>query len=242
MTRVLALEPPWNVTVRGRQSGRGLIESLLRKDPDYGARGYGKTGEYLSEMPISENRAENRAENQPADERLIEAVLLGFGLLVSRYKKKVFLIVAKYARDADELDDVCQDIFIKIYQGLKKYRGDAPFDHWLSKLAVNACYDLLRKRQRAPDKVPMETLDFSTLIMPDRGEMSGNEAWEILRPALARLSPEDRLVITLLNLEEKSVREIAALTGWSEAKVKVRAFRARKELKRMLEDNNGRRS
>ena len=56
---------------------------------------------------------------------------------------------------------------------------------------------------------------------------------------LVRLRPEDRLVITLLNLEEKTVRDVSALTGWSEANVKVRAFRARKELKRILEDSNG---
>jgi RNA polymerase sigma-70 factor (ECF subfamily) len=86
--------------------------------------------------------------------------------------------------------------------------------------------------------VPLDDVVFS-LGNPASEEIPGGEAWEILRHALGKLRPEDRLVITLLNLEERSIREISALTGWSEAKVKVRAFRARKELKRIVEDNDG---
>jgi len=181
------------------------------------------------------------ADNTPTDERLIKAVLSGddeaFTELIRRHKRKIFLIVAKFARDNDELDDVSQEIFVKMYQGLNKYRGDAPFEHWLSKLAVNACYDMLRKRQRDADKVPLESVEFS-LSGPDSQDRRGRDAWDILRRALTRLCPEDRLVITLLNLEERSVREISDLTGWSESKVKVRAFRARKELKKILENSN----
>jgi RNA polymerase sigma-70 factor (ECF subfamily) len=181
-------------------------------------------------------------EEVSTDERLINATLSGddeaFAQLVMRHKRKVFSIVARFSRNNDELDDICQEIFINIYQSLGKYRGDAPFEHWVSKIAVNACYDMLRKRRREGVEVPFETVAFS-LRDPTTEEIPGNEAWEILKHALAKLRPEDRLVITLLNLEEKSVREISALTGWSEAKVKERAFRARKELRRILEDNNG---
>jgi len=180
------------------------------------------------------------ADDRSTDECLIKAVLSGdddaFAELIRRHKRKIFSIVAKFARDDDELDDVSQEIFVKIYQGLNKYRGDAPFEHWLSKLAVNACYDLLRKRQREADKVPLETVEFS-LSSPDQDGRS-RDAWDILRHAMTGLCPEDRMVITLLNLEEKSVREISDLTGWSESKVKVRAFRARKELKKILEKSD----
>lgn len=173
------------------------------------------------------------------DERLIEMVLSGddeaFSELVRRHKRKVFTIVSRHARDNGELDDVCQEIVIKVYQNLKKYRRAAPFEHWLSKIAVNACYDMLRRRGRAGDEVPFEDVAFS-LSGPAGKETTGNEAWASLKNALAKLCPEDRLVITMLNLEERSVREISALTGWSGAKVKVRAFRARKELKRILEE------
>lgn len=181
-------------------------------------------------------------EEVPTDERLVKASLSGddeaFAELVRRHKRKVFAIVARFMRNNYELDDTCQEIFIKVYQNLKRYRGDAPFEHWVSKIAVNACYDSLRRQRRRGHEVPLEEIAFS-LGDPSCGEIPADEAWKVLRNALAKLRPEDRLVITLLNLEEKSVREISALTGWSEAKVKVRAFRARKELKRILEDNNG---
>jgi RNA polymerase sigma-70 factor (ECF subfamily) len=178
----------------------------------------------------------------PTDERLIEATIYGddeaFTELVRRHKRKVFRIVARFVRNDLELDDICQEIFIKVYQNLNKYRGDAPFEHWLSKIAVNACYDELRRQRREGYKVSLEDTTLS-LKDPVSEEISSGEAWEILKQALAKLRPDYQLVITLLSLEEKSVREISSMTGWSESKVKVRAFRARKELKRILEDNNG---
>jgi RNA polymerase sigma-70 factor (ECF subfamily) len=187
----------------------------------------------------------NAPEQVPNDERLIKAVLAGddeaFSELVRRYKPKVFRLAARFVRDNDELDDICQEAFIKAYQSLKKFRGDAPFEHWLTKIAVNVCYDMLRKQSRKRDNVPLDSVDFSIGEPQSPSSSSGSEAWDILKNAFVKLRPEDRLVITLLNLEEKSVRETASLTGWSEANVKVRAFRARKELKRILEDEGGER-
>lgn len=179
-----------------------------------------------------------------ADIGLVKKTLSGddeaFAELVRRHKRRVFGIVAKFVRDNADLEDICQDIFIKVYQNLKYFRGDAPLEHWVSKIAVNACYDFLRKRRKVAE-VPLEDVAFS-LRDPATGDAPGNETWNFLQHALFHLLPEERMVITLLNLEEKSVREVSALTGWSEAKVKVRAFRARKALKRILDDNNGKRS
>ena len=187
----------------------------------------------------------NAPEQVPNDERLIKAVLAGddeaFSELVRRYKPKVFRLAARFVRDNDELDDICQEAFIKAYQSLKKFRGDAPFEHWLTKIAVNVCYDMLRKQSRKRDNVPLDSVGFSIGEPQSPSSSSGSEAWDVLKNAFVKLRPEDRLVITLLNLEEKSVRETASLTGWSEANVKVRAFRARKELKRILEDERGER-
>ena len=182
-------------------------------------------------------------EEVPTDERLVSATLSGddeaFGELVRRYKRRVFSISARYVRNSDELDDVCQEIFLKVYQNLGKYRGDAPFEHWMSKIAVNACYDALRKQRRKEKEVPFDDVEFALSEPPSSEGIPSNEAWEILRHALAKLRPRDRMVITLLNLEERSIREVSALTGWSESNVKVRAFRARNELKKILEGNDG---
>lgn len=182
----------------------------------------------------------NGSVEEPTDERLVKEAVSGddeaFAELVRRHKRRVFGTVARYVRNRDELEDVAQEIFIKAYRNLRKFRSDAPFEHWLSKITVNACYDLLRRRRREGAEV---SLDAVVLAAEEKSE--AREAWNVLAPALARLRPEDRLVITLLHLEERSVREVADATGWSEAKVKVRAFRARKELKRILEDIDGNR-
>lgn len=184
----------------------------------------------------------NAPEEVLSDDYLVKATLSGddeaFTELVRRYKRRVFTIVAHFVKNNYELDDVCQETFLKVYQNLAAYRGDAPFEHWVSKITVNACYDALRRQRRRGNEVPLEDVEFA-LGEPAHGKDARHAAWEVLRGALTKLRPEDRMVITLLNLEEKSIREISALTGWSEANVKVRAFRARKELKKILEDTDG---
>jgi RNA polymerase sigma-70 factor (ECF subfamily) len=187
----------------------------------------------------------NGSVEEPTDERLVKAAISGddeaFAELVRRHKRRVFGTVARYVRNREELDDVAQEIFIKAYRNLKRFRGDAPFEHWLSKITVNACYDLLRKRRREGEEVSLDAVILTAGEPAAEERSEAREAWNVLAPALAKLRPEDRLVITLLHLEERSVREVAGATGWSEAKVKVRAFRARKELKKILEDINGNR-
>jgi RNA polymerase sigma-70 factor (ECF subfamily) len=172
--------------------------------------------------------------DEPTDERLIRSTLAGddeaFAELVRRHKRKVFGIAARFAHNDHELDDICQEIFVKAYQKLKSFRGEAPFEHWVSRIAVHACYDFLRKTRHDRENVSLDGIEIGTL-----DNVSARDAAEILQRAMPRLSADERLVITLLELEEKSVRETAELTGWSESNVKVRAFRARQALKEILE-------
>lgn len=183
-------------------------------------------------------------ESELADERIIQDVLDGkdgaFIQLVNRYKRKVFAMSARFARDRDDLDDICQDIFIKVFENLGKFRSDAPFEHWLSRIAIRTCYDALRKRRRERGNIPLDTIHYQ--IAADAGEdlIAAEEARGILEKGMTQLKPAERLVITLLELEEKPVREIAELTGWSETNVKVRAFRARQKLKHILEKHHER--
>ena len=124
---------------------------------------------------------------------------------------------------------------MKAYQKLKSFRGEAPFEHWVSRIAVHSCYDFLRQTRHDRENVPLDGIEIGML-----DNVSARDATEVLQWAMARLSAEERLVITLLELEEKSVRETAELTGWSESNVKVRAFRARQALKKILETNHER--
>ena len=181
------------------------------------------------------------ASEPPRDEdaSLVAAVLAGdddaFGELVRRHKGRVFGLATRFARDGHEREDLCQEIFVQAYRKLRDFRGEAPFAHWLGRLAVRRCYDLLRRTARERrSSVPLDG-DFDLIADPVPGrEEAAREAREILVRALAALSAEDRLVITLLELEDQPVREIAAATGWSEANVRTRACRARVALTDIL--------
>ena len=177
------------------------------------------------------------------DQPLVSAARSGdmaaFGRLVTTYKSRIFSISAKYARNHHELEDLAQDIFIKAWKGLPSFRGDAPFEHWLMRLSVRACYDFLRKnRSRREREVSRDALlesghpGLEGIGSPEAAEES--EALLEVRRAMTQLAPKQQLVLTLLELEDRPVREVAALTGWSESNVKVRAFRARQSLKKYI--------
>jgi RNA polymerase sigma-70 factor, ECF subfamily len=176
------------------------------------------------------------------DEYLISATLAGddgaFAHLITRYKRRVFGLAARFARDKDELDDICQDIFIKLYDSLSKFRHEAPLEHWVTKITVHICHDALRRRRRDANRFSGNQV----LEIRDNAEDARNaarEARDLLGWAMAQLKADERMIITLMELEEMTVKEAAELTGLSEANVKVRAHRARQVLKRILEVDHG---
>jgi RNA polymerase sigma-70 factor (ECF subfamily) len=183
--------------------------------------------------------------SEPGDGELIAAVLAGdtesFELLVKRYQPKVFATARRYARRESEVEDIVQEVFIKAFQKLGTFRGEAPFEHWLMRLTVRTCYDFLRAHQRSREsafsEISTEESNWLERFAAAPAETAENAqaAKTLVEKVLERLSPEARLVITLLEIEERSVKEIAALTGWSLALVKVRAFRARAAMRKCLE-------
>ncbi len=182
--------------------------------------------------------------SEPTDKELIAAVLEGdassFEPLVARYQPRVFATARRYARREDEVADIVQEIFIKAYQNLSTYRAEAPFEHWLMRMAVRTCYDFLRKHQRNREYNVTEISDEENDWLENVGdegperETDQAAAKALVERLLEGLSPDFRLVITLLEIEEKSVKEIADLTGWSVSLVKVRAYRARNQMRKML--------
>ena len=175
----------------------------------------------------------------PTDEALVAASLAGeesaFAELVARHKRRVFAAAGRFARDDHQLDDIAQEIFVRAFRHLGKFRGDAPFTHWLARITVSACYDFLRKERRVREQVSLDLVEFD---LPDRGveaAVAAGRARELLAWAMRQLSAEEQLVLTLAEIEERPMKEVAELTGWSESNVKVRAFRARQSLKKILE-------
>lgn len=159
-----------------------------------------------------------------------------FAALVRRHKSRVFGIAARFARGVHDLEDLAQDIFIRVYQKIDRFHGDAPFEHWVSKLAVRRCYDHLRRTRNARDEGPLEAVEFTVRDESVEREAEARRAHEVVSRALAKLPADMRLVLTLLELEDRSVREVASLTGWSESNVKTRGSRARARLKEILEE------
>lgn len=181
---------------------------------------------------------------EPTDAELIEAVKRGdaasFEPLVKKYLPRVFATARRYARREDEVEDIVQEVWVKAFQKLGSFRGEAPFEHWLMRLAVRTCYDSLRTHQRNREKTFSELTepeqDWLDRFVKDPDSAGENAAAArlLVERALERLSAPARLVITLLEIEDRSVKEIAALTGWSVPLVKVRAFRARAEMRKVL--------
>jgi RNA polymerase sigma-70 factor (ECF subfamily) len=178
------------------------------------------------------------------DAEIIAAVLNGdvsaFEPLVVKYQPRVFATARRYARRESEVEDIVQEVFIKAFQKLASFPGEAPFEHWLMRVAVRTCYDFLRKHQRNRESALAELSDeedrwLDSVASSPAGQNDDSDAARALvGQLLNQLSPADRMVITLLEIEEKSVKEIAALTGWSVSLVKVRAFRARAKMRKLL--------
>jgi RNA polymerase sigma-70 factor (ECF subfamily) len=172
------------------------------------------------------------------DSDLVRSAIAGddeaFAELVRRHKGAVLRGAYRFARNPAELEDLGQETFLRAYRDLRSFRGDAPFGHWLSRITVRVCYDALRKRRREEKDVSLEALAAPVADPSTENGHSARQARVILDRAMSRLKPEDRLVVTLYELEDRSVREVAELTGWSETRVKVRAFRARQTLKRLI--------
>jgi RNA polymerase sigma-70 factor, ECF subfamily len=175
---------------------------------------------------------------------LIAAVLKGdaasFEPLVQKYSPRVFATARRYARRENEVEDLAQQIWLKAFEKLGSFRGEAPFEHWLMRLAVRTCYDALRAHQRNRETTfaeltePEEDWLDRFVSQPDNASENAEAARQLVARVLEHLSPAARLVITLQEIEERSVKEVAKLTGWSVPLVKVRAFRARAEMRRVL--------
>jgi RNA polymerase sigma-70 factor (ECF subfamily) len=179
------------------------------------------------------------SESSIPDERLVADVLAGddsaFTELTSRHKSRVFGVAARFAQNAAEIDDICQDVFVQAYFKLRQFRGDSPFEHWLLRITTFKCYDYLRKKRRGGPSVSVDAMLESGYEPTAPDAHAEHPQLERLRRALTELPPEQRLVITLLELEERTVQEIAESTGWSMSNVKVRAFRARASLRKLME-------
>jgi RNA polymerase sigma-70 factor (ECF subfamily) len=188
--------------------------------------------------------AEGTPRMEPTEAELIAAVLKGdaasFEPLVQKYSPRIFATARRYARRESVVEDIVQEVWLKAYQKLHSFRGEAPFEHWLMRLAVRTCYDFLRGHQRNRETSfseltePEEDWLDRFMQQPDSASENSDAAKMLVERILAQLSPSARMIITLLEIEDRSVKEISELTGWKVPLVKVRAFRARAEMRKIM--------
>jgi RNA polymerase sigma-70 factor (ECF subfamily) len=186
---------------------------------------------------------------RPNDTETIRQVLDGdvnaFESLVVRYRALVLKIVQRHV-DRGDVEETAQEAFVRAYRSLPTFKGQSHFSHWLSAIAVRTCHDYWRKAYRSRE-IPLSAITerhqewLEEALAAEAGEPSGGgtlqeEAREVLDWVLTRLSPKDRIVLELIYLEDLSVKEAASLLGWSVANVKVRAFRSRRKLEKLLRE------
>jgi len=167
-----------------------------------------------------------------------------FEKIITRYRRRVFAIARHFFRQPETVEDIAQETFTKAYFALRSYQRGASLEYWLARIAVNNCYDELRRRRSrgeltvsdlTEDEVSWIDMKLSHVSLNRHIQNSERElAEEVVRKLLDKLSPEDRVILLLLHAEEYSVAEISGLIGWSEAKVKIRAFRARHSMRKLL--------
>jgi len=152
-----------------------------------------------------------------------------FSKLVRLHQRRVFRLAGRFFRKREDVEEVAQETFLTAWRKLDTYRAKAPFEHWLTRVCLNCCYARLRRQK--PADLPLEH------DVPDR---AGNpDARLEVERLLATLKPEDRFILLLLDGEGWSVADIAQRLGWTRVNVKVRAHRARRKLRRLLEREVG---
>ncbi|MBW2624047.1 MAG: RNA polymerase sigma factor [Deltaproteobacteria bacterium] len=193
--------------------------------------------------PLKDNSADLEQ-----DLEIIERVLAGntneFELLLEKYQPYVFRVIARHV-PYDRVEEVAQDTFIQVYKSLHSFTAQSPFRFWVSKIAVRSCYNYWRvqyKIKEIPSSgITSDSRAWLEEVITDESresferQVKRREAKEILDWALGKVSAADRMIINLVHLEGLSMKEAADQLGWSVAKVKVRAHRARKKLHKLNE-------
>ena len=168
-----------------------------------------------------------------------------FAEIVRRYSTRVFQVASRFFREHSQVEDASQEIFLRAYTRLADYEGRGSLEGWLTRIATTTCLNLLRASQRRPESELAEIPEAEAEWLDNhlagvsaerhRSEEKSREAADLADRVLGTLSPQDRLVLMMVDAEEAPIKDVASATGWSESKVKVQAFRARRRMREAVE-------
>jgi RNA polymerase sigma-70 factor (ECF subfamily) len=165
-----------------------------------------------------------------------------FAEIVRRYSPRVFSTASRFFRQRSLVEEAAQEVFLKAFTQLGSYEGRGSLEGWLTRIATNTCLNMLRGAKRRPELTVSDLSEeedqwlerqVSTVEQPsvERNLVASDLADRLL----SVLSPEDQQALLMIDGEQASIKEVAEVTGWSESKVKVRAFRARKKIREAME-------
>jgi RNA polymerase sigma-70 factor (ECF subfamily) len=157
----------------------------------------------------------------------------------------VFSVASRFFRQRSSVEEAAQEVFMKAFTQLKSFEGRGSMEGWLTRIATNTCLNLIRSAKRRPESTVSDLTDDENKWLDAQLSDPASEARHSVEQTLIAadladrvlnvLSPEDQMALLMMDGEDASVKEVAEATGWSESKVKVRAFRARKKVREAME-------
>lgn len=206
------------------------------------------------QLPAERGRTPTPAIEAPADRisdlddaawiaRVLDGDEEAASALVERLYPTIIKSVRCHLPRRTSQEDLVQAVFAKIFAKLGQFSGLVPLEHWVSRIAINTCINQLKHEAVRPELRMSDLSEEEEAVVnhlasthADLPGDRGNAAREVVDKLLGRLKPEERLVVTLLHLEEKSVEDISQVTGWSISAVKVKAFRARHKMHKLWQN------
>ncbi|HKG45806.1 MAG TPA: sigma-70 family RNA polymerase sigma factor [Pyrinomonadaceae bacterium] len=167
-----------------------------------------------------------------------------FAEIVRRYSPRVFSVASRFFRQRTLVEEAAQEVFLKAYTQLGSFEGRGSFEGWLTRIATNTCLNMVRGAKRRPEFTISDLTDDEQSWLDQQSAGDGGApasvenslvATDLADRLLSVLSPEDQQALLMIDGENASIKEVAEATGWSESKVKVRAFRARKKVREAME-------
>ena len=167
-----------------------------------------------------------------------------FAEIVRRYSPRVFSVASRFFRQRTLVEEAAQEVFLKAYTQLGSFEGRGSFEGWLTRIATNTCLNIVRGAKRRPEYTVSDLTDDEQNWLEQQSAGDGGEpasveqsvvATDLADRLLSVLSPEDQQALLMIDGEQASIKEVAEATGWSESKVKVRAFRARRKVREAME-------
>jgi RNA polymerase sigma-70 factor (ECF subfamily) len=164
---------------------------------------------------------------------------------VRRYSPRVFAFASRFFRQRSVVEEVAQEVFMKAFEQLGSFEGRGSMEGWLTRITTNTSLNMLRSTKRRPEMTVSDMTDDESAWLESKLAGSAEESFrssersyvaaDLAERVMGNLSADDRLVLTLVDGQDASIKEVAEMTGWSQSKVKVQAFRARRRMRAEVE-------